>query len=56
MLDSNTSTMCFESWGRSSYARALIEVNASNEMIKSLVEVVPKLEESGYTKETIRIK
>ena len=36
-------------------SRALIEINTSNEMINSLVVVVPMLEESGYTKETIRI-
>lgn len=56
MLDSYTSTMCVESWGRSSYARAMIEVNATKELTENLVVAVPKREESGYTKETIRIE
>ncbi|GJV58879.1 reverse transcriptase domain-containing protein [Tanacetum coccineum] len=56
MLDSYTTTMCLDSWGGSSYARALIEIDASNDMLDSLVVVVPKLEESGYTKEAIRIE
>ncbi|GKB98611.1 ribonuclease H-like domain, reverse transcriptase, RNA-dependent DNA polymerase, partial [Tanacetum coccineum] len=42
MLDSYTSTMCNESWGRSSYARAMIEVHANVE-----------LEGNGYTCETV---
>ncbi|GJZ90610.1 zinc knuckle CX2CX4HX4C containing protein [Tanacetum coccineum] len=30
MLDSYTSTMCTESWGRSSFARCLIEINVDD--------------------------
>ncbi|GKE53332.1 hypothetical protein Tco_1488488 [Tanacetum coccineum] len=30
MLDSYTSSMCIESWGRSSFARCLIEINADD--------------------------
>lgn len=56
MLDSYTNIMCLESWGRSSYARALIEINALNEFCDNLVLVVPKLVREGYTKETIHIK
>jgi hypothetical protein len=56
MLDSYTNTMCLESCGRSSYARALIEINALNEFCDNLVLVVPKLVGEGYTKETIHIK
>ncbi|KAJ0942865.1 hypothetical protein HanPSC8_Chr03g0097231 [Helianthus annuus] len=40
MLDTYTATMCAESWGRSSYARALIEVQAGAE-VKRSVTVVP---------------
>nr|GEX41872.1 hypothetical protein [Tanacetum cinerariifolium] len=40
----------------SSYPRDLIEIHASNDMLDSLVVVVPKLEESGLTKETICIE
>jgi hypothetical protein len=42
--------------GRNSYARALIEINASNEFKDNLVLVVPNLEGSGYTKENICIE
>ncbi|GJX25263.1 hypothetical protein Tco_0783975 [Tanacetum coccineum] len=40
--------------GRSSYARILIEIDASNGFSDNLVMVVPNLEGPGYTKETIR--
>ncbi|GJR84548.1 ESKIMO 1-like protein [Tanacetum coccineum] len=56
MLDSYTNSMCLESWGRSSYARVLIEINACNDFSDNLVMVVPNLEVTGYTKETIRIE
>ncbi|GJX04287.1 ESKIMO 1-like protein [Tanacetum coccineum] len=48
--------MCLESWGRGSYARVLIEINACNDFSDNLVMVVPNLAENGYTKETIRIE
>ncbi|GJS24293.1 retrovirus-related pol polyprotein from transposon TNT 1-94 [Tanacetum coccineum] len=56
MLDSYTNSMCLESWGRSSYARILIEINACNEFSDHLMIAVSNLELSGYTKETIRIE
>ncbi|GJR65712.1 hypothetical protein Tco_0011777 [Tanacetum coccineum] len=45
-----------ESRRRSSYARAMIEINASMELDEKLVIVVPKSEETGNTRETIRIE
>ncbi|GJX45120.1 hypothetical protein Tco_0261796, partial [Tanacetum coccineum] len=41
---------------RSSYARVLIEINASNDFSDNLVMVVPNIEGNGYTKETINIE
>ncbi|GJS97896.1 zinc knuckle CX2CX4HX4C containing protein [Tanacetum coccineum] len=41
MLDSYTSTMCTESWGRSSYARAIVELRANTELKDTLMVVVP---------------
>nr|GEZ05462.1 hypothetical protein [Tanacetum cinerariifolium] len=41
MLDSYTSSMCLSSWGKSTYARALIEVSAENELLDSLVIAMP---------------
>nr|GEY10175.1 hypothetical protein [Tanacetum cinerariifolium] len=42
MLDSYTSAMCMDSWGRSSYARVMVELQADVEMKDTLVVVVPK--------------
>nr|GEU38541.1 RNA-directed DNA polymerase, eukaryota [Tanacetum cinerariifolium] len=50
MLDSNTSDMCIQSCGRSSYARTLIEVRADVELKDNIVPAMPKLvEERFYT-------
>nr|GEX59185.1 hypothetical protein [Tanacetum cinerariifolium] len=54
MLDSYTNSICLESWGRSSYARILIEIDACNGFNDNLVMVVPNHNGPGYTKETIR--
>ncbi|KAJ0955350.1 hypothetical protein HanPSC8_Chr01g0001871 [Helianthus annuus] len=43
MLDSYTATMCMESWGRSSFARALIDVHASNDLKTSITMAIPSL-------------
>ncbi|GJS50020.1 putative reverse transcriptase domain-containing protein [Tanacetum coccineum] len=37
MLDSYTSNMCMQSWGRSSYARAMIELRADVELKDNIV-------------------
>jgi hypothetical protein len=41
MLDSYTSTMCVKSWGRNSYARALVEVSSINELMDHVVVAIP---------------
>ncbi|GJV79503.1 putative ribonuclease H-like domain-containing protein [Tanacetum coccineum] len=56
MLDSYTNSICLESWGRSSYVRILIEINACNDFSDNLFMAVPKLKGIGYTKETIRVE
>ncbi|GJZ08937.1 putative ribonuclease H-like domain-containing protein [Tanacetum coccineum] len=56
MLDSHTNSMCLESWGRSSYARILIDIYACNGFCDNLVMVVPNLDEPRYTKKTIRVE
>lgn len=43
-LDEYTSQMCKESWGRSSFARAMIEVNANEELKDEVVIGVPSLD------------
>ncbi|XP_021979807.1 uncharacterized protein LOC110875923 [Helianthus annuus] len=56
MLDSYTATMCAESWGRSSYARALIEVQAGVELKKSVTIAIPSLDGNGHSMVEIRIE
>ncbi|GJX52076.1 putative reverse transcriptase domain-containing protein [Tanacetum coccineum] len=49
-VGSYTSDMCIQSWGRSSYIRALIEVRADVELKDNIVVAMPKLVgESFYT-------
>ncbi|XP_021979562.1 uncharacterized protein LOC110875667 [Helianthus annuus] len=50
LLDSYTTTMCTDAWGRSSYARALIEVSAENDFKEEIVIAVPELEGEGFIK------
>ncbi|GJX70191.1 zinc knuckle CX2CX4HX4C containing protein [Tanacetum coccineum] len=42
MLDAHTSSMCLNSWGLSSYARALVEITADLDLVESLVVVIPR--------------
>ncbi|GKA95055.1 sodium/hydrogen exchanger 6 [Tanacetum coccineum] len=44
MLDSNTSSMCKDSWGRSSFARCLIEINSEANFIDSITIGIPDLD------------
>ncbi|GJZ29563.1 hypothetical protein Tco_0574210 [Tanacetum coccineum] len=43
VLDSYTSDMCMQSWGRSSYARAMIDLRADEELENSFMVAMPKL-------------
>ncbi|GJU16781.1 sodium/hydrogen exchanger 6 [Tanacetum coccineum] len=56
MLDLYTTTMCKESWGRSSFARCLIEINSEAEFTESITIGIPELEGPGFIKETIRVE
>ncbi|XP_021974501.1 uncharacterized protein LOC110869566 [Helianthus annuus] len=56
MLDSYTATMCAESWGRSSYARALIEVQAGTELKKSVTVAIPALDGNGHSMVEVKIE
>ncbi|GJT06947.1 zinc knuckle CX2CX4HX4C containing protein [Tanacetum coccineum] len=53
MLDSYTSLMCIESWGRSSFARCLIEINADDVLKESLTIGVPLIEDTGFIIKTV---
>ncbi|GJR96196.1 putative reverse transcriptase domain-containing protein [Tanacetum coccineum] len=56
MLDAFTSFMCVESWGRVSFARALIEVSADFDLKNEVIMAVPNEKGNGYTKEVIRVE
>nr|GEZ23478.1 hypothetical protein [Tanacetum cinerariifolium] len=48
MLDSYTSDMCMQSWGRSSYARTMIELRADVELKDNIVVAMSKITREGY--------
>ncbi|GKB10689.1 RNA-directed DNA polymerase, eukaryota, reverse transcriptase zinc-binding domain protein [Tanacetum coccineum] len=56
MLDSYTNSMCLESYGRSSYARILIKIDACIGFSDNLIMAIFELKGPGYTKETIRVE
>ncbi|GKC38522.1 zinc knuckle CX2CX4HX4C containing protein [Tanacetum coccineum] len=60
MLDSYTSSMCKDSWGRSSFTRCLIEVNSEAnseaDLVDSVTIGIPSLTGDDFTKETICVE
>ncbi|GKA77384.1 glucomannan 4-beta-mannosyltransferase 9-like protein [Tanacetum coccineum] len=48
MLDSYTSNMCMQSWGRSSFARVMIELRADVELKDNIVVAMPKITREGH--------
>nr|GEX92463.1 hypothetical protein [Tanacetum cinerariifolium] len=56
MLDSYSSDMCLQSWGRSSYARAMIELRADVELKDTIVVAMPKIVGEGFYTCTIRVE
>ncbi|GJU47780.1 hypothetical protein Tco_1217335 [Tanacetum coccineum] len=56
MLDSYTSEMCMQSWGRSSYARAMIELQADVELKDNIVAAMPTIAREGHYTCNIRVE
>lgn len=56
MLDSYTSNMCMNSWGRPSFARAMIEVSSINALKEKVVVAIPKLNGNGFSCNEIRVE
>ncbi|GJV31218.1 hypothetical protein Tco_1391618 [Tanacetum coccineum] len=56
MLDTYTSNMYVSSWGRSTYARALIEVSVEVELVDELVIAIPVGKDKGHTLATITVE
>ena len=55
MLDSYTNQMCNSSWGRHSFARALIEIDAKDKMRDELTIAIPNNSGDGFSKQIIKI-
>ncbi|KAJ0746720.1 hypothetical protein HanOQP8_Chr05g0181201 [Helianthus annuus] len=55
-LDSYTADMCVENWGRSSYARAMIEVSADKDLKDHIILAIPKMDEEGYITERVKVE
>ena len=56
MLDSYTTSMCMDSWGRSSFARCLIEVDSHSDLLDTVTIGFPSLTGEGFIKESIRVE
>ncbi|GJZ32137.1 retrotransposon protein, putative, ty1-copia subclass [Tanacetum coccineum] len=56
MLDSYTSDMCLQSWGRSCYVRVMIELYADVELKDTIVVATPKIVGEGLYTCTIRVE
>ena len=56
LFDSYTTSMCKDSWGRSSFARCLIEVNSGVDLVEVVTIGFPSLAGEDFTKETIRVE
>ncbi|GJY79495.1 zinc knuckle CX2CX4HX4C containing protein [Tanacetum coccineum] len=56
MLDSYTSSMCNDLWGRSSFASCLIEVNSEADLVDVVTIGIPSLSRDDFTKETIHVE
>ncbi|XP_021985901.1 uncharacterized protein LOC110882124 [Helianthus annuus] len=55
-LDGYTADMCADNWGRSSFARPLIEIDAENELKDHIIVAIPKLEGEGYITEKVKVE
>nr|GEZ42702.1 hypothetical protein [Tanacetum cinerariifolium] len=55
-LDAYTSDMCLNLWGRSAYARALIEISADDVLKEDLMIAIPIGKDKGHSLASIRIE
>ncbi|GJR74496.1 zinc knuckle CX2CX4HX4C containing protein [Tanacetum coccineum] len=55
-LDAHTQFICLNSWGRSDYARALVEVSADKPLVDSVDIDIPREDGKGHITVTVRIK
>ncbi|GKB49256.1 zinc knuckle CX2CX4HX4C containing protein [Tanacetum coccineum] len=55
MMDSYTSNMCLDPWGKCTYARVLIEMMAEVALMDSLVVATPFTNSKGHSLDTIEV-
>ncbi|GKA45173.1 putative reverse transcriptase domain-containing protein [Tanacetum coccineum] len=55
-LDAHTNFICLNSWGRSDYARALVEVSADKPLVDSIDIDIPLVDGKGHTMVNVRIE
>ncbi|GJS39582.1 hypothetical protein Tco_0564625 [Tanacetum coccineum] len=56
MLDSYTTSICMEPWGRSSFTRAMIDLRTDVELKDTLIVTMPKIYSDGYVFHSIRVE
>ncbi|GJS70336.1 cytokinin dehydrogenase 3-like protein [Tanacetum coccineum] len=56
LLDSYTSDMCMQSWGRPSYARVMFELKADVELKDNIVVTMPKITREGHYTCNVRVE
>jgi hypothetical protein len=56
VLDSYTIEMCLEAWGRSSYARALVEISADQPFKDEILIAIPEEDGTSFTKEKVYVE
>nr|GEV28570.1 hypothetical protein [Tanacetum cinerariifolium] len=56
MLNSYTSDMCMQSWGRSSYARVMIELRVDVELKDNIVVAMPTITREGHYTCNVRVE
>ncbi|GKD30966.1 probable indole-3-pyruvate monooxygenase YUCCA10 [Tanacetum coccineum] len=56
MLDSYTSSMCLQSWGRTDYARALIDIKVDRELKEDMVIAISIVDDDEEVLHTVRVE
>jgi hypothetical protein len=56
LLDTYTETMCTDNWGRSSYARALIDISAKHGFMDTISLAIPELDGNNYIVENVKVE
>ncbi|GJW72777.1 zinc knuckle CX2CX4HX4C containing protein, partial [Tanacetum coccineum] len=55
-LDACTNDMCLNTWGRTSYARFLVEFNSESEVMESIVVAIPLPKDEGHYLEILDVE